>query len=173
MVVAAVVLGLLVGWFAHPLGVVVLTSRWDVGLFDTTVLILRRGLSSRWLAWTLFALAVEPTVNAVAITALPARALPLLSAIPLAGSFPSRIECVLRVAPAVARTNQLSDQPRIAPAEGRRGFGVSTTTIRVAERHRAAVRGIVGCGRAGGRRCGRWRGPRSVDRFARPWRALL
>ncbi len=117
-VVAAAVLGLLMGWFAHPLEVVGLTSRWNAGLFDTTVLMLP--------AWTLFALAggtlvglaVGRTVNAMAITALPVGALLLLGAIRQFGSFPGLVERVLRVAPAVARTNQLSDQPWNAPAQG-------------------------------------------------------
>jgi hypothetical protein len=44
----AVIVGLLLGWYAHPFEVVGLQSRWESGIFDTTPLAL--------VGWTLFSL---------------------------------------------------------------------------------------------------------------------
>ncbi len=49
-VALSVVLGLLLGWYAHPVEVVGAQSQWDAGLFNSTALVLP--------AWTLFAFAV-------------------------------------------------------------------------------------------------------------------
>lgn len=117
-VVAAAALGLLMGWFAHPVEVVGLTSRWDAGLFDTTVLTLPAWTFFALAGGTLVGLAVKRTVNAMAITALPVGGLLLSGAIRQFGNFPGLVERVLRVAPAVARMDQLSGQPWNTPAQG-------------------------------------------------------
>jgi ABC-type transport system involved in multi-copper enzyme maturation permease subunit len=53
----ACLLGLLLGWYAHPFEVVGIESQWQSGLFDTTLFMLG--------AWSLFALAIGTFLGAV------------------------------------------------------------------------------------------------------------
>ncbi len=122
-VVIAVVLGLLIGWFAHPIERVGLTSHWDATLFDTTPLVLPAWTFFSMAAGTLIGLAMGRTVSAMAVTAVPVGGLLAFGAIPRLGASPGLIGRVLQLGPAVARSKHyLPAQPWNEPSHGV-GFG--------------------------------------------------
>ena len=123
IVVIAVVLGLLIGWLAHPIERVGLTSHWDATLFDTTPLVLPAWAFFSMAAGTLIGLAVGRTVSAMAMTAVPVGGLLAFGAIPRFGGTPGLIGRVLQLGPPVARSKHyLPAQPWNEPSQGV-GFG--------------------------------------------------
>lgn len=102
---ASCVLGLLMGWYVHPLEHLHTLSPWDGRLFNVTVVTLP--------AWTLFTLAVgvvlgmliHRIVPAMAMTALLCGGILLFAGAPAFGPIPSLTRNVLSIAPAVARTS--------------------------------------------------------------------
>lgn len=68
-VVLSVVLGLLLGWYAHPLEVVGVQSQWDAGLFNSTALVLPACTLSALAVGTLLGFLVGRSVGAMAATA--------------------------------------------------------------------------------------------------------
>lgn len=122
-VVIAVALGLLIGWFAHPIERVGLASHWNAPLFDTTPLVLAAWTFFSMAAGTLIGLAIGRTVSAMAATAILVGGLLAFGALSRLGSAPGLIGRVLQLAPAVARSKHfLPAQPWNEPSHGV-GFG--------------------------------------------------
>lgn len=104
VIACACVLGLLMGWFIHPLETLRQNSRWDSRLFNSTVVTLP--------AWTLFSftlgaflgVAIRRTVPAMAATTIVAGALLVFAGEPAEGSRGSLTTRLIGLFPTVARS---------------------------------------------------------------------
>lgn len=104
VVACACVLGLLMGWFIHPLEALRDNSRWDARLFNSTVLILPAWSLLSFGLGTLLGAIIRRTVPAMATTAVLAGALLLFVGKPAEGKAGSLTTMILDVFPAVARS---------------------------------------------------------------------